>query len=115
MKVRGSFPLAHRVGFQEDPKGGSKELEKACEKFEALFVYYMLKVMRETVPKSGLLDGGFANSVYTSLFDEKVAEEVAKRGVGIKSVLLRQLEGLYSEHMVAASDKTTKKNEGLER
>ncbi len=95
------------------PKGDKKKvLEKACQQFEALFVYYMFKMMRKTVPKSGLIGGGFADAVYTSMFDQKVSEEIAKRGgIGIADLLMRQIEGKYTEHIPSPSDKTVKGKE----
>lgn len=69
-----------------------KEVEKAAKEFESFFVYYLLKVMRESVPKSGLLAPGMGSDIYTSMLDEKIAEGVASRGgLGLSHLLIRQL------------------------
>src|SRR4030067_1460473 len=57
-----------------------KGYEKAAKEFEAYFVSYLLKKMRDTVPKSGLMDPGAGGEIYTSLMDEKVAEGIAGSG-----------------------------------
>lgn len=33
------------------------KLRGACQEFESLFLSYLLKLMRDTIPKSGLLEG----------------------------------------------------------
>jgi Rod binding domain-containing protein len=59
---------------------------------EALFIQHMLSEMRKTVPKSGLLDGGRAEEIYTSMMDGELAKHMAaSRGLGLSSVLLEQL------------------------
>ncbi|HHV62002.1 MAG TPA: hypothetical protein GXX51_05105 [Firmicutes bacterium] len=52
----------------------------------------MLKEMRATVPKDSLFGGGRPEEFFTSLLDEKLAEEMAKgRGMGLGEMLYRQL------------------------
>jgi peptidoglycan hydrolase FlgJ len=73
----------------------SKPLEKSCRDFEAIFVNLMLQQMRQTVPQDGLLDGGRAEEIYTSMMDDEVAKAVTQqRGMGLASMLYRQLSAL---------------------
>ncbi len=68
------------------------ELKKAAREFEAIFIAHMLKVMRETIQESGLMEGGFGKSIYTELFDQEVSLNLAQRGVlGIAGILERKL------------------------
>lgn len=69
-------------------------LKKACADFESIFISYMLKTMRRTIPKSGLNEFP-GKDIYTMLLDQKVAEDIAKRGggMGIQEMLLHQLGG----------------------
>jgi Rod binding domain-containing protein len=70
----------------EDPK-----LKGACEEMEALFLHHLLSEMRKTVAKSGLLDGGRAEEIYTSLMDAELAQQMARDGgLGLSSLLLQQ-------------------------
>lgn len=69
-----------------------KKLHKACADFEAVFLYQMLKTMRKTVPASGLLDKMGGKDTYEMLTDQKVSEELAKKGgLGLQNVLFKQL------------------------
>ena len=76
--------------------GDDKErqaLKNACSEFEALFMNYMLKEMRDTVPKSGFISGGKAEELYTSMLDSQMAREISlKRSIGLSSFFLGQLE-----------------------
>ena len=70
-----------------------QRLNKACSAFESLFIHYMLKEMRATVNKSGLMDGGQGEEIYTSMLDARLAENLAERGgIGLASILMRQFE-----------------------
>lgn len=67
-------------------------LKSACDGMEALFINHMLSEMRKTVPKSGFLDGGRAEEIYTSLMDAELATHMAGAGgLGLSTVLLEQL------------------------
>ena len=73
-------------------RGTSEEkLKKACADFESIFINYMLKTMRRTIPQSGAKFPG--KDIYSSMIDRKVAEDLAKRGqgIGLQEMLLRQL------------------------
>lgn len=72
----------------QDPK----EIKAVCQEFESLFLNYMLKEMRSTVPKSDLLDGGQAERIYTSMFDERLSQELAQKGgIGLAQMLEKNL------------------------
>jgi flagellar protein FlgJ len=72
-------------------------MAKACADFEAIFVQQLFKTMRASVATSGLLDGGRAEELYTSLLDQHVAQEMAhgKGSIGLaeqmKNKLIRYL------------------------
>lgn len=69
------------------------EVEKAAKEFESFFAFYLLKVMRESVPKSGLLNSGMSENIYNSIIDENIAEGIAARGgLGLSDLLIRQME-----------------------
>ena len=79
-----------------------KGFEKAAKEFESYFVSYLLKKMRDTVPKSGLLDSGAGGEIYKSMMDEKVAEGIAgSGGFGLSQLLIRQwTEDAYETPML---------------
>ncbi len=77
-------------------KAADKKLEKACADFEAIFISYMFKNMRSTIPESGL-NNFPGKDLYNAMIDQKVAEDLAERGgIGIKDSLIRQLNGNFS-------------------
>ncbi|MFO7707954.1 MAG: rod-binding protein [Desulfobacterales bacterium] len=72
--------------------GPDPRLKAACQDMEALFVHHMLSEMRKSVVKSGLIDGGRAEEVYTSLMDAEMAKGMAQTGsLGLSSMLMEQL------------------------
>jgi murein DD-endopeptidase MepM/ murein hydrolase activator NlpD len=69
------------------------ELKNVAEQFEAIFVTQLLKVMRETIDESGLTDGGYGKTVYTELFDQEIASNMARHGtLGIGDILYKSME-----------------------
>lgn len=70
----------------------TEKTKKAAEDFEAIFINYMFKTMRESISKSGLLDGGKAEEMYTAMMDEELSKAIAHRGgIGLGSILLKEL------------------------
>jgi flagellar protein FlgJ len=68
------------------------QLRKACSELESLFIAYLLKEMRTTIPKSDFINGGRAEEIYTSMLDSEMARDLsAKGGIGLSSILLDQL------------------------
>lgn len=77
--------------LQQAAKQNSPEALKASAKqFEALFMNMIMKSMRDASPQDGLLDNS-ETKTYTAMLDQKVSENLAKRGVGLADVLFRQL------------------------
>jgi len=82
---------SNRPGDQQS-EISNKKLKKACADFESIFISYMLKTMRRTIPQSGL-NNFPGKDIYDTMIDQKVAEDLAKRGggIGLQEMLLRQL------------------------
>lgn len=71
---------------------GIDPLHRACEDFESVFVAYLLKSMRKTVPKTELMNGGMSDDIYLSMMDDEIARAVAKGpGIGLAAAIYRQL------------------------
>ena len=87
-KVKTSFTQQKLTSSVSNP-----QLRKACSELESLFISYLLKEMRATIPKSGFISGGRAEEIYTSMLDSELAKELSlKSGIGLSAVLLHQLE-----------------------
>lgn len=79
------------VGSEEKARQ-EKKLRKACADFEAIFLYQMFKTMRNTVPQSGLTNKMTGRDTYEMMMDQKVSEELAKKGgMGLQGILFKQL------------------------
>jgi Rod binding domain-containing protein len=79
------------VTTQAPSEFSQKRLKKAVKDFEALFIFELLKAMRQTT-HGGLMGKGLGNDVYNSLFDMEIAKLMADRGLGLGDMLIKQLE-----------------------
>ena len=61
-------------------------LKKTALQLEGIFVQRLFAAMRETVPDDGLMSQSSAESTFTSLFDEKLAEQVPSQWSGDHSL-----------------------------
>ena len=62
----------------------SSPLYAQCQEFESLFVKIMLKEMRATVGKGGLLDGGYAEDIFQDMLDDEYAKGMTRNaGFGL--------------------------------
>ena len=80
-----------------DPQAHIKEVAK---QFEGVFVQMMLKSMREALPQDGMLSND-QTRLYTSLYDQQIAQEIGKRGLGL---LEEWLLGSVTKHILAQSN-----------
>lgn len=106
------IPPALPNGFAARPPRPASEtpldpkLASACNDMEALFIHHMLSEMRKTVSKSGFIDGGRAEEIYTSLMDAELAKTMASSGgLGLSAILQEQLSGSAAAFRKKASDR----------
>ena len=70
----------------------SSQLYKVSQEFEAIFIKQMLNVMRKSVAKSGLMDGGMAEDIFEDMLYDEYAQNMAKTGsFGIADMIYKQL------------------------
>ncbi|MFZ6755649.1 flagellar assembly peptidoglycan hydrolase FlgJ [Undibacterium sp. Ji50W] len=65
-------------------------IKGAAKQFEALFMNMMLKSMRQAGGQDGPMDNE-QSRMYTSMLDQQLSQTMAKKGVGLADVLVRQL------------------------
>ncbi len=70
-------------------------LKKACQEFEAVFLYQILKGLRKTVPEGGLWPKSFQRDLYEDFFYQEVSRRMAERGSGIAALLYQELSRKY--------------------
>jgi murein DD-endopeptidase MepM/ murein hydrolase activator NlpD len=74
------------------PSKEKLELQKACQEFESLFLFYLLKTLRKTIPSGSFLGKSPGKDIYNSLIDQEVAKAMSQRGgIGIAQMLMREL------------------------
>lgn len=68
------------------------KIKELTEEFESFLLYYVLKSMRDTVPKSDLLHSN-AEDIFTSMLDMEIAKNSAKKegGLGLAQIMQQQL------------------------
>ena len=69
-------------------KNEVKQLKKACKDFESIFMHQMLKEMRKTVNKTGMIHGGQAEEIFSDMLDQERAKSMS---IGIGDMLFLQL------------------------
>ncbi len=95
MKITGP-DFRNLAGLKELAKRDrNRALKEACQEFEALFLYQLLKEMRRCVPESGFWPKSLARDLYEDLYYQEVSREVARRGTGLGQILYQQLVKRY--------------------
>lgn len=77
--------------LKQSAKAGSPDAVKgAATQFEAMFINMMMKSMRDATPQDGLMDSQ-ETKTYTTMLDQQMSQKLAKKGIGLADVLVRQL------------------------
>ena len=107
---------ALKAKAQRSPR---EALAAAATQFEALFVQQLLKSMREALPQDGTMSSDSMRA-YTAMFDSQLAQEIAKRGLGLGKMLERQLSSAVSRTekpagaaQASSADPTTSATTGI--
>ncbi len=77
--------------LRQSARAGSPEaLKTAATQFEAMFVNMMMKSMREATPQDGMMDSQ-QTKTFTTMLDQQTSQNIAKKGIGLADMLVRQL------------------------
>jgi soluble lytic murein transglycosylase-like protein len=80
------------------------KLQKAVKDFEAIFVNFMLKNMRSTVPKSEDEGGGLGGDTMQEMFDMEISKHVSQTSsFGIGQMLYKQMTGESMPNSIPAT------------
>ncbi|OPY73290.1 MAG: hypothetical protein A4E64_02621 [Syntrophorhabdus sp. PtaU1.Bin058] len=80
-------PVSEIAGRKQDMDKADKE--KVCENFESFMIFVVLKNLEKTA-KFGEKESQEQN--YMSIAYEKVGDYLAKKGIGIKEMLMRYVD-----------------------
>jgi len=68
------------------------KVKQLAKDFESIFLEQMFRSMRSSVQKSGLIDGGNAEDIYTSMLDSEYSKQMSAQGnAGLSQMIERQL------------------------
>jgi flagellar protein FlgJ len=72
---------------------------KAAEGMEAMFLDYLMKVMRQTVPKNDMDLESPATNIYRGMMDSEIAQKAAHRGgIGLAEQIIAYLDSNRYHH-----------------
>lgn len=94
-------------GLKKSARDNSPEaLKSAASQFEALFLNLVLKTMREAGGHDNPLDNE-QSKLFTSLLDQQLTQNIAKRGLGLADSLVKQLSN-NAGNQIIQSDRAGK-------
>ncbi|AEO08693.1 flagellar protein FlgJ [Buchnera aphidicola str. Ak (Acyrthosiphon kondoi)] len=64
---------------------------QTAQAVEGAFIQILLKSMRSSLSKDNLLDNN-QSRLYTDIYDQKLSEEVSKKGIGLTDIILKQIQ-----------------------
>ncbi|CNE34893.1 flagellar assembly peptidoglycan hydrolase FlgJ [Yersinia nurmii] len=83
----------------KDPQGNLKQV---AQQVEGMFVQMMLKSMRSAMPEDGPLSSD-QTRLYTSMYDQQIAQEMSVKGLGLADMMVKQLSGSQSPSETAGT------------
>ncbi|PHV08713.1 flagellar assembly peptidoglycan hydrolase FlgJ [Janthinobacterium sp. BJB412] len=87
--------------LRQSAKAGAPEaLKGAATQFEAMFINMMMKSMRDATPQDGMMDSQ-QSKMFTTMLDQQTSQNLAKKGIGLADVLIRQLSQTASAQALA--------------
>ncbi len=88
---------------QSSKQNSAQSVKAVAQQFEALFMNTVMKSMREAGSKEGGVFDNEQSKMFTGMLDQQLSQNMAKRGVGLADVLIRQLspQGVVSPEEAA--------------
>lgn len=81
------------------------QIKQMAEEFESFFLGIVLKSMRDTLPKDGIINGGNAEDIYRSMLDAEYAKEMARqRTTGLADNIENYLRQSYDSTIKTHND-----------
>src|SRR4051812_19235638 len=91
LSTRMALDVKDMGSLRQSAKAGDPQaLKTAATQFEAMFVNMMMKSMREATPQDGMMDSQ-QSKMFTTMLDQQTSQSIAKKGIGLADMLVRQL------------------------
>jgi Rod binding domain-containing protein len=92
------------------------KLKKACQDFESIFIYYMLKSMRTSDSKTNLFGKGLGSDIFMQMFDEGLADKMAASGqLNIAGAMFSKYAAMVGGENNPVSQSLKPRGGGIER
>ncbi|TFW29910.1 flagellar assembly peptidoglycan hydrolase FlgJ [Massilia arenosa] len=103
-----SSKLAFDAKGVSDLKSAAKQnspdaLKGAATQFEAMFINMMMKSMRDATPQDGMMDSQETRT-FTSMLDQQLSQKLAKRGIGLADMMVKQLSTTQQAQALAIGE-----------
>lgn len=82
------------VGAQSRRERDEAALKKSAEALEGLFVQQLFQAMRASVPTDGILERGPGEDLFSSMLDQRIAEQVARQESGSRDLSVSLFDAL---------------------
>ena len=71
-----------------------QKLMEACQEFESIFLYMMMKEMKKTVPEDGIVEKSQGTIMFEEMHLEELAKDMSKgdNGIGLAKELYNQFK-----------------------
>lgn len=107
-----ALDLKDMGSLRQSAKAGSPEaLKTAATQFEAMFVNMMMKSMREATPQDGMMDSQ-QSKMFTTMLDQQTSQNIAKKGIGLSDMLIRQLSKTADQQALAIGNEAGDRSSG---
>ena len=85
------------IALTKDRQEELQKIKKACQDFESIFTYYLLKNMRQTIPQSQSAVSSVGKDTFNMILDQKIAEDFSRKGngLGLQKMLYEQMTKNY--------------------
>ena len=94
--VQGKDPAALAKKMEQQQKD-PEAIKEVAKQFESIFMHQVFKSMRSTLPKDGLMSGGFGEDVFTDMLDQEYASmAINSNSMGLAETIAAQLGGRES-------------------
>jgi flagellar protein FlgJ len=89
----GSVEKASAKAAGKMEPGEAAKLQKVSKDFESIFLAYLMKTMRQAVPKSDFMGQSQAEQIFGEMRDEELSKGMAEAGgIGLSRLLVEQLK-----------------------
>ena len=89
----GYLNIAQKPNFNEPKTNEEKDLKKAAQSFEGIFVKMLLDAMDKTVDnKDSMFSGGEGEETFKGMLNDERAKSISKgSGIGLAKIIYEQL------------------------